>query len=592
MTKFSRNITHKSWYGTFGTKFVTIAVMFLVVAVGSGALNASENDQKENGRKARQSMDKKTRIPSAPTIINLGGKTTGNSAQRLSVPEEPSLYNQDRLLGAHLLRRAGFGPTFKDLKKVGKGLSARTKWINAQLNPSGISDSGLKLPSIDEDNYDYDYLRAWFIRMVFSKRQLQEKMTLVWHEHFSVSLDKVSEPYFMNQHEALLRKHSLGNFRQFLIDMTKDNSMLRWLDNDYNDGNDEPNENYAREFMQLYSMGTVLMRLDGTPIHENGTDLLPGESPVQPYNEDDVKALARSLAGWHVDYGGNKDCYPKCSPTGIPETWLHNFSAKTYNFAGTGMTAPAGMDSVTELNFVVNQMLNGNPRRTDSIAAFLAKILLSKLATEDPSPAYIQAVATAFRNSGWEIKEAVRAVLTHPEFESPANVRTMFKEPIEQYVGAIRALFGDTDGDGGLIDWANDTGHLIWWPPSVFSFYPPGQKGSLVNSMFVFERDDSAGEFVTGDETFINMKTLMKKGKLTKTYGTAQANLVGPTADYLADILLGAELDANVRTTIINYMLNNNNPGSGEDYVGDGYFDRDIRYALWLMMCSPDFHRN
>ena len=110
--------------------------------------------------------------------------------------------------------------------------------------------------------------------------------------------------------------------------------------------------------------------------------------------------------------------------------------------------------------------------------------------------------------------------------------------------------------------------------------------------MFVFERDDSSGDFVVGENTGINMKALMKKGKLTKTYGLLQADLVGPTVDYLADLLLGAELEPNVRTTVVNYMLNNNNPGNGQDYVEDGFFERDIRYAAWLILCSPDFARN
>ena len=348
----------------------------------------------------------------------------------------------------------------------------------------------LKLPKIDPDNYDYDYLRSWFTRMVFSKRQLQEKMTLIWHEHFSVSLEKVAEPLFMSQHEARLRKFSLGNFKDFLVDMTPDNAMLRWLDNDYNyAGNpnfDPPNENYAREFMQLYTLGTVLMSIDGTPIHPDGTPLGVGESPVQPYSENldvnnqpcsggtgcfnDVQVLARSLAGWHIDYCNN---YPNCSPNGIQDNGLHNSAAKTLHMAGLTINIPSGMDAKTELIFVVDQILNGNPIRKDSVAAFMAKILIGKLATENPSPAYIQAVAVKFRDSNWQIKEAVREILTNPEFENTANVRTMFKEPIEQYVGTIRALFGKTDGDGGLIDWANDTGQLIWWPPSVFSFYPP-----------------------------------------------------------------------------------------------------------------------
>jgi uncharacterized protein (DUF1800 family) len=600
MTKNGENTVHNYRLGAFVARLAAIITLIFVVATGASAAN--NVGEKKNSKKEHQALVDRPRVPAAPTFINLSGGTPVGSADRSSA-FDTTTYDQNRLLAAHLLRRAGFGPTFKEMKKVSKkGLSARVKWINDQLNPSGISDSDLNLPNIDEDNYDYDYLRTWFIRMVFSKKQLQEKMTLIWHEHFSVSLDKVAEPLFLSQHEALLRKYSLGNFRDFLVAMTFDNAMLRWLDNDYNYAgnpiNDPPNENFAREFMQLYTLGTALMAIDGTPIHADGTPLTQGETPVPPYSENltvgittynDVQMLARSLAGWHIDYC---DKYPKCAPVGIQDNGLHNSAAKTLYMAGLSIDIPATVDAKTELQFVVDRFLNGNPIRRDSIAAFIAKILIGKLATENPSPAYIQAVATAFRDSGWEIKEAVRAVLTNLEFESPANVRTMYKEPLEQFVGAVRTLFGESDG-GGFIDWANDTGHLIWWPPSVFSFYPPGHKGNLVNTMYVFERDDMASEFVSEQtDTIPNLDSVIKKSKLTKQLST-EAELAGPIVDYLADYMIGAELEPNVRQAVINYIMTNSiKPGTGQDYVKDGFFKQDVRYAIWVIMCSPDFQRN
>jgi uncharacterized protein (DUF1800 family) len=611
MTKHDPCIAHESRLGTFVARLATITTLLLVVAIGAGAAN--DPDKTNHTKMSRQEMAGRSRPPAAPTFINLSGGSPAAAPQMLAAPEAVSTYDPNRLLAAHLLRRAGFGPTFKDLKKVAKnGAASRLNWINSQLNPSSIDDSNLttRLPHIDPDNYDFDYLRTWFVRMAFSNRQLQEKMTLIWHEHFSVSLEKVAEPLFMSQHEALLRKYSLGNFKDFLVAMTQDNAMLRWLDNDYNYAgnptNDPPNENYAREFMQLYTLGTVLMAIDGTPIHADGTPVdlnNPSDGVVQPYSENvtvgmttynDVQMLARSLAGWHIDYC---DKYPKCSPIGIQDNGLHNTAAKTLYLAGLSINVPSNVasDAKTELQFVVDQFLNGNPIRRDSIAAFIAKILIGKLATENPSPAYIQAVAMAFRDSGWEIKEAVRAVLTNPEFESPANVRTMYKEPIEQYVGGMRALFGESDG-AGFIDWANDTGQLIWWPPSVFSFYPPGHKGNLVNTMYVFERDDSAGEFVSEEtDTIMNLKVVAKKSKLLKTLPLphTEAQLAAPTVDYLADLLIGDQLDPNVRQAVINYITTNSiTPGSGQDYVNDGYYNEDIRYAVWVIMVSPDFQRN
>lgn len=533
------------------------------------------------------------RVLATPTSIDFaaGG---GESSRALAPDILATATPQDTLLAAHLMRRAGFGPTPKEFTKVAKkGSSGRTNWINAQLNPSGITDTAAegKLPTINPDNYDYDYLRSWFIRMVYSKRQLQEKMTLILHEHFSISNDKVGEPLHMYQHETLLRSNALGNFQTLLAAIVKDNGMLRWLDNDYNDGNDyscgpnedeqcPPNENFGREFMQLYTMGTVLLDISGQ--HYNN-------QVIPPYDENDVKALARAFTGWHIDYCNH---YPDgCATTGLAEDGLHDSTQKTM-FAGAAaaigdpgyaFTIPSGMTTVNETNFVIDKILNGNQKRKDSIAAFLAKALLVKMANENPSPAYVQTVATALEANAWSLKEGVRAVFTavdpntgHPYFEAPENVRTMYKDPIEQFVGSIRALYGNSDGDA-LINWCYYSGQLIWYPPSVFSFYPPGQKSVLVNTSYVFFRDQAVDEFINFyyDGTTFSTKMLIKKGKLLAT------NPQG-VIDYLANQLLGTPLHSETNSQVLNYI----NSTSGAT------LDEHIQGVVYLILISPDFQRN
>jgi len=276
----------------------------------------------------------------------------------------------DRILAGHLLRRAGFGPTKKELKKLSKGGgNARLRWIEQQLNPDAIDDSELEriLPPIDPLNGDYDYIRRWYVRMAFSKRQLQEKMTLIWHEHFSVSDEKVGTPEYMGEHEDLLRSYSLENFRDFLVDMTVNRAMLYWLDNHYNNGNAEtpPNENYAREFLQLYSTGTTLLNLDGTPVlDESG-------NPVPAYTETDVRELSRSMTGWYVNYCPQ---YPDCGPA-LFEPAIHDDRAKFLLDA----EVPAGLYA-EEVGFAIDLVL---AQRTDTVAAFISKELIQKLAVDN-----------------------------------------------------------------------------------------------------------------------------------------------------------------------------------------------------------------
>jgi hypothetical protein len=135
--------------------------------------------------------------------------------------------------------------------------------------------------------------------MLFSKRQLLEKMTLTWHEHFATSIDKAGMvPQMMAVQEELLRRNALGDFRRMLIEISKDPAMLIWLDNNQNNGRGTkpPSENYARELMQLFSLGTVELDMDGS-IKRDALG-----KPIPAYTERDVKELARALTGWVVYY--------------------------------------------------------------------------------------------------------------------------------------------------------------------------------------------------------------------------------------------------------------------------------------------------
>lgn len=146
-------------------------------------------------------------------------------------------YDQDRLIAGHILRRIGFGPNPMEMKAILE--MGPPAYISQQLNPISIDDSFAesKLPPKPRDQYDYEtHLRRWFIRMTYSRRQLREKMTLIWHEHFATSIEKVFAGCLMNQQEEFFRKNALGNFKDLLIGISKDKAMLAWLDNNYNNG--------------------------------------------------------------------------------------------------------------------------------------------------------------------------------------------------------------------------------------------------------------------------------------------------------------------------------------------------------------------
>jgi uncharacterized protein (DUF1800 family) len=442
-----------------------------------------------------------------------------------------------------------------------------TAWIERQLQPSRIDDSAAEArlprePNREHERYADDWLRRWYSRMVYSRRQLQEKMTLVWHQHFATSNAKVRDGLFMHNQEEMFRRNALGSFRQMLVDVTVDNAMLVWLDNDPNNGQayDDagnpipPNENYAREFLQLFTMGPVQLRMDGTPVLDSRGQ------PVPSYTETDVREVARALTGWSAEYRRAR------ASVFYPEE--HDPHDKM--ILGTPVIGRAGEAGVQELDDVITIVLN-----QPSVAPFIAKELVQQLATETPTPGYVERVATAFKNSNYDIRSAVRAIFADAEFTSEAVVRTQFKTPVEQFAGVVRALGGRTQGESFLY-WMEDARQELYYPPSVFAFYRPGQKRTLVNTALALVRD-SIGDVLThastdrnGGDTAFDARKLIKRNRL-RTPDQA--------VDFLSDALLAAPMTPAARQIVVEYM---------EGRVDETKF----RGAAWLIICSPDFQRN
>ncbi len=464
---------------------------------------------------------------------------------------------QDRILAGHLLRRISFGATPTEVANVLR--LGRQRYVDSQLGP-GADAPPLPPPPKAKDIFDdTPWLRRWYARMTLSHRQLLERMVLIWHEHFATSNDKVGVAFLMHKQEDWIRRQALRNFKDLLTGLITDQAMLYWLDNNYNDGNatdDDgkpvlPNANFAREFLQLFTMGPTALNMDGTPILDTNGD------PVPNYTEGDIKEIARALTGWHVDDFHNR--YSKS----FFDWKLHDDRDKV--ILGTPVKGRLRGLGALEVGDVV-KIVMAHP----SVPPFISKILIQKLATETPTPGYVERVATVFQKTKGDIRLTVRAILLDPEFTSDAVVRTQWKEPIEYFVGPARALAAKTKGDA-FIDWTFLTQQLVYYPPSVFSFYPPGQKKNLITTATDLYRDRGADELAAGfTDTHFDTATLIRKYKLTSPEATV---------DFVSDALLVAPLPDDVRAEIVSYM---------EGRVDDEKF----KGVVWLVMCTPDFQRN
>ncbi|HUR53767.1 MAG TPA: DUF1800 family protein, partial [Gemmataceae bacterium] len=189
-----------------------------------------------------------------------------------------------RKWAAHLYRRAAFGPLHDELAEAERlGLDGTlTLLLNGRPQAADLVETLADVGRVATKSDDPDQLRGWWVYcMLHGGHPLREKMTLFWHNHFATSIAKVRRTATMLQQNQLLRTHALGKFGPFLHAMGRDAAMLVWLDSNSN-VKGAPNENYAREVMELFSLG------------------------VGNYTEKDIREAARAFTGWHTDGHGFK----------------------------------------------------------------------------------------------------------------------------------------------------------------------------------------------------------------------------------------------------------------------------------------------
>jgi uncharacterized protein (DUF1800 family) len=296
----------------------------------------------------------------------------------------------DRQLIAHLLRRAGFGATPGELDFcVGLGFDAT---VDRLVNYGGIDTSELEA-RLAAQSYDLSRLDGcqnwWLYRMLFSPRPLEEKMTLFWHGHFASTNSKVGKPPYMLLQNKLFRDNALGDFAELVLKVTQDPAMLVFLDGKDN-VKGRPNENYARELMELFTLG------------------------IGNYSEKDITESARALTGWTI----REDRF--FNNAARHDTGSKSFLGQTGNLDGNDIC-----------RIVVQQ---------PACAPFIARKLIRFFAMDNPSDDFVGRIASLFRGSGLSVKAAVEGILRSPEFRSEAAYRATIKSPVELLVGALKAL--------------------------------------------------------------------------------------------------------------------------------------------------------
>ena len=323
-----------------------------------------------------------------------------------------------------LLWRAGFGPAPGHAEWLaGMGLH---KAVAALTRPDGpetftgaepVDDDGN--PLAPEDAWGHDHL--WFLdRMVRTNQPLTQRMTLIWHDWFATSNDGVGQQGLMIGQNNLFHAHALGSFDRLVHDVTIDPAMLIWLNGTENRRN-RPNENYARELMELFTLGA-----------DRGA-----------YTENDVRQLARALTGWRVDWSS--------------ELGYNNFRFHSPWFDSANKT-------------VFGQTGNWNWEQASAMCvrhplhpSFFVSKLWSYFIPTPPSDSERRALEWVYVASGYQVRPVVEAILLHPQLYTGAR---LVKSPIVLLAGMMRALRYPVAGEG----WAwlsENAGQRLFYPPDV-----------------------------------------------------------------------------------------------------------------------------
>ena len=348
----------------------------------------------------------------------------------------------------HLYSRAGFGLRFQDLRMaehstVKQAVDQLFK-LSEDVKPLDIiagnitykeflnKDTTTRKMFLQEQRQQEKGLNVyWVNQMSTTDAQLGEKMTLFWHNHFAC---RTQNAWYAQQLNNIHRENALGNFGTMLLAVSKAPVMLQFLNNQQNQKN-HPNENFARELMELFTIG-------------RGN-----------YTEQDVKESARAFTGWSF----NKEGYFTARPN------LHDAGQKTF----LGNTGNFGGEDI------INMLL-----AKKETARFICNKLYKYLVNEIPDAIHVNAMADVLYNNKYELKPLLNYVFTADWFYADKNMGNMIKAPVEFIVGMNRQFYVEYKNPDVMLQFERTLGQVLFYPPNVAGW--PGGKNWIDSSSLMY----------------------------------------------------------------------------------------------------------
>jgi uncharacterized protein (DUF1800 family) len=434
----------------------------------------------------------------------------------------------------HLYRRAGFGATAAELEA---GLKAGPEKTIAALFSGGTASNDY-IDLVDQlrtevarSNNGPGATAWWLYRMLYGPHPLREKMTLFWHNHFATSNAKVRSADFMLRQYDLMHRHALGSFRTLLRDMSSDPAMMVWLDTRASKKG-MPNENYARELMELFSLG------------------------IGHYTEKDIREAAKAFTGWEIKNG---------KP--VLNAAQHDDGAKTV----LGQTGNWTNDDIVRICLEQKSA-------PYFIAGKLYRFLVSE--TVHASDELLQPLAEQFRKSDYDFGALVRTVLGSNLFFSPEVYRSRVKSPVDFALGIVRALEGKL-GTIALAKALEALGQNLFNPPSVKGW--DGGAAWLNGQTLLFRQNLALALTSTEDQRF---------GRRTDPAALARKHGKSDDADVVAFFLrlfLQDDVPAESRAKLLTYQQQAQKQSFPVYWTEEDAAHHRMRSLCHLVLALPEF---
>lgn len=402
-----------------------------------------------------------------------GGVAGGGSGD---LPDEPMAAGD----ASRLLAQATLGASRTDISRA-EAVGAR-KWIEQQFEqPETGSHYDWMMANgygVESNRYGTSGLDSSLWRkFIGGSDALRQRMVLALSEILVVSISGIDaewRQFAVANYVDILERNAFGNYRQLLQEVTLSTAMGYYLtyrgNAKANGRGSQPDENYAREIMQLFTIGLLQLRPDGT--------VVPGNP--ESYDSDDVSGLARVFTGWDLDRTGLSNPVPPDVQRRPMAQVGSRYETGAKSFLG--VTIAAGTDARTALNIALDTLFN-HP----NVPPFISQQLIQRLVTSNPSPAYVGRVAAAFADNGagvrGDLKAVLRAILLDPEARNAAAAAAnptfgKVREPVVRFLNWARAWRANSPSGlwaiGDLSDPASRLGQSPLRSPSVFNFFRPG----------------------------------------------------------------------------------------------------------------------